>query len=481
MDTIANETGFGGLGSIGIRAGVRFGFRAGSFAGACVVLAGSAFAGPAVRTGLADAAGQGAYSLPTVSSVSFDAPTKDTSTYSNIGASGNTRPFAWMSTFPSQGRQSNLVTMFNTASRGVPTGAEASRVAVVSMTFTACTYPSGPRGVYDPSPDPWQSTLWAGGDIIVYDFFGGNTPVGVETIGAEPRYISQGPAEDGNAPVELFGARFNNGWTAASWVESGVGTPAFQNGMYNAEPIDFDDNGVERPVLFSMGETAVEFVLGDYLADDGQTYDTYFPTGAFIPNPVDGFDPNPFGIGESFAIPNGTPGHSIGGQGQQPLSLGDDLFPGHRLRFEVDVQNPAIQRYFREQFADGWLSLVVSHLALADIGLNGSYSYWLTKEGSATLPPVFDLDASTLDFRYAYFPPGDFNADGLIGPDDEAAAIWALTDPVGFGRAHPLAEAGLLTDMNGDGVTDLSDIIAIVRTISAVRAGNDTTAGAHGG
>jgi hypothetical protein len=447
---------------------------------AIVPAAGLAMAAP-IATIDADGNAKREVTLPELVTVSYDAPTKDTSTYSNIGASGNTRPFAWMSTFPGEGRQSNLVTMFNTQLRGVPTGVDAQRVLVTRMVFTACTYPSGPRATYDATPDPWQNTLWAGGDIIIYDFFGGNTPVGSEFVPAEPRYISLGPTEDGNKPVELFGARFNNGWTAGTWIESGVGTPAYQNGMYNAEPIDFDDSGAERSVLNSMGETAVEFVLGDYVGDDGQTYDTYYPTGNFLPDPVDGFDPNPFALGISFDIPNGTPGHSIAGQGQQAITLGDEIPPGHRLRFDLRVGSPDVQRYLRDQFADGWLSFVASQLAYADIGLNGSYSYWLTKEGSLTLPPVFDLDPSTLEFDYLYFPPGDFNGDGLVGPGDDAGAILALTDPEGFRREHPLLNPAALTDMDSDGDTDLADIAAIVRTINAVRAGATPATGATTG
>ncbi|MBZ0173238.1 MAG: hypothetical protein K8E66_12715, partial [Phycisphaerales bacterium] len=127
---------------------------------------------------------------PVLSTVVFDRPTKDTSTYSNIGASGNTRPYAWMSTFPGEGRQSNLVTMFDTASAGVPTGIEAARVKITRMVFTACTYPAGPRATYDASPDAWQNSLWSGGDIIIYDSWGGTTPVGTEFVPAEPRYVS---------------------------------------------------------------------------------------------------------------------------------------------------------------------------------------------------------------------------------------------------------------------------------------------------
>lgn len=447
--------------------GVRFGLEAQGVAALVVALsAGAAWGQSGVQV---DLYGGGMIGIgrPVVETVRFDQPTKDTSTYSNIGASGNTRPFVWMSTFPAEGRQSNLVTMFNTAAAGVPTDVDARRLRVTRMVFTLCTYPSGPRALYDPSPDPWQNTLWAGGEIAVYNsFINGSFQVGSVFVPAEPRYISQGPDEDNNKPVELFGAMFNNGWTAATWVESGVGTPAFQNGVYNVEPIDFDEDGNERSVLFSMGETAVEFEFGLFEGDDGLFYDTYYPTGGFLPDPVDGFDPTPFGIGRSFHIPDGTPGHSIGGQGQQPISLNDQIPPGHRLRVDVDVADPHIQRYLRDGLEEGWLTFVASQLAFADLGFNGAYSYWLTKEGSASLPGSFDLDPSTLEFDYMYYPPGDFNGDGLVDGADLAPAIKALTDPAGFERAYPLLDAAVLTDMNGDGVTDLRDVALIVAMFS---------------
>jgi hypothetical protein len=432
------------------------------------LVCGSAVALPPAGVGQGGEAGVAPVSRPERRSVFFDRPTKDTSTYSNIGASGNTRQFVWMSTFPGEGRQSCLVTMYNTGLRGVPTGADARRVLVQRMVFTVCTFPSGPRALYDATPDPWQNNLWAGGEIAVYDaFINGSVQVGSVFVSAEPRYVSLGPSEDGNKPVELFGARFNNGWTAASWVESGVGTPAFQNGMYNIEPIDFDEAGNRRDVLFSMGETAVEFVLGMFQGDDGFWYDTYYPTGNFLPDPVDGFDPRPFGIGKSYDIPDGTPGHSIGGVGQQTISLNQQIPPGHRLKIVVDVDDPWVQRYLRESFEAGWLTFVVSQLALADLGFNGSYSYWLTKEGSNSLPGAFDLDPSTLEFDYIYAPPGDFNGDGVVDPSDRGPALLAITDPEAYKRAYPLLDPSVMTDMNGDALTDLGDLVAIIELLSS--------------
>ena len=207
---------------------------------------------------------------------------------------------------------------------------------------------------------------------------------------------------------------------------------------------------------------------------DGQTYDTYYPTGNFLPDAADGFDAHPFAYGKSYVIPDGTPGHSVGGVGQGMIDLGDELPPAYRLRMDVRVDDPPIQAYLRSGLAEGWISLMASQLAIADIGLNGSYSYWLTKEGSATLPPVFDLNPSTLEFDYIEMPPGDFNGDGLIGPEDLGPAIEALTDPAGFERDHPLLDASALTDMDGDGDTDLADVAAVVRLL-----GHPATGGNH--
>ncbi len=394
------------------------------------------------------------------------APTKDTQLYANIGATGNTRPFVWCNTFPGEGRQSTLLTMFDTAAAGLPTGADAERAWILSVTYTACTWPgSGPQAGYDETVDPWQTQLWGGGDINVFNSFGGTTVIGSVFVPAEPRFIVQGPDEAGNAPAELFAVRFNNGLSAATWNESSSGTPAFTGSGYNAEPIDFDDNGNARAVFNSFGETAVEFVLGDFVGDDGNTYDTFYPTGDFLPNPQDGFDPNPFALGQSFFVPDGTPGQSLFGMGQDPLTQGELLPFGHRLRFEVDLTRPANAAYFRGGLAEGWVSLILSQAAFGDLATK-EYSYWITKEGSASLPGSLDLDASTLEITYLLPPAGDVTGDGIANLRDLVWIARELQSPGAHQRAFPGQNSRATLDQNGDGLLSFNDLVAVAREVA---------------
>ena len=47
---------------------------------------------------------------------------------------------------------------------------------------------------------------------------------------------------------------------------------------------------------------------------------------------------------------------------------------------------------------------------------------------------------------------------------DEPAALLALTDPAAFDRTFPLLDRGSLTDMDSDGDTDLTDVIAVIES-----------------
>jgi hypothetical protein len=65
-----------------------------------------------------------------------------------------------------------------------------------------------------------------------------------------------------------------------------------------------------------------------------------------------------------------------------------------------------------------------------------------------------------------YSPPGDFDGDGVIGPDDLVPALTAFTDPIGYERMFPLQSAAALTDMDGDGDTDLRDVAAAIELLT---------------
>ena len=407
--------------------------------------------------------------------VFFQSPTKDTSNYPNIGATGNTRPFVWASTFPGEGRQSSLIVMYDGAAAGLPTGAAAERIWFESITFTACTWPgTGPQAVYDTTADDWQTQLWGGGDINVFNEFGGLTVVDTVFIPAEPRYVPQTPDESDNAPLELFGVRFNNGLSAATWVEDSSGTPAWSGGVPNAEPIDFGDLVAfpeGRSVQNSFGETAIEFVIGPYTAPDGVTYDTFYPTGNFIDNPLDGFNPAPFAIGQSFDVPDGTPGQNLFGAGQTALTQGDLIPVGHRFRFDVNVRSGPVAAYFRDQLAgDGWISLMMSQAAFGDLAA-AEYSYWITKEGSASFAglPQIDLDPSTLEITYVLPVLGDVDGNGRTTTEDLIWVIRGVNDLELHQSVFPQQNSLATLDVNEDNQVNFLDIIEAVALVRATR------------
>lgn len=425
----------------------------------------SAAAGVAAAAGSATAERVGGFGTPVT--VRFSRPTKDTSTYINIGPSANTRPFVWANAYPGEGRQSNVLAMFNTGSRGVPTGNAAARVIVTRALVTACTYISGPSANYDPDADPWQSNLWPGGPYNVLDANGGTQVVDVIQTPADPRYIDLGPLERGNAPVELFAARFNNGLSAAAWVESVSGTPGVgAGGVPNAEPIDFDTRGNERAVTFNTGEDALNLIEALYPPPNGP-YLTLFPDPGQVlrPNPADGFDPRPLAIGESYDIPDGTAGHSIFGTGQVAVGRGEPLGFAHRLRFEVRTSDPTVQAYLRSNLREGWVSVFLSQLAFGDLS-GGEYSRWLTKEGSSTLPPGVVLEPTTLEFDYVLAAAGDIDLDGEVGVRDLLEGLGILLEP-GAAGADEVARV----DLDESGALDVFDLFMLLEAVDAGAAG----------
>lgn len=395
--------------------------------------------------------------------VFFSEPTKDTFTYPNIGSSGNTRLNGWSTYYPGIGRHSSIACMYDTESMGVPSG-ESGYVKVLSMEFTAVTYASGPTAHYDGSRDAPENSLWAGGEVNVFDSPGGFAVIGAVHVPADPTYIQPLANEADNAPVELFGVRFNNGLSAALWDESASGTPAYQNGRHNMIPIDFDSDGTQRDVTDNIASLPFVYTEGPFISQPGfdvpagDEYITEYPTGEFFLRPHPTFVANPFAIGKSFSIPDGTPGHSIFGEGQSVLALNDPIPPAYRLRFRVNVSNPYTQAYLRDSIHDGWITFMFSHLAFGDHA-GGAFTYWMTKEGAHKLPPAIDVDPSTLSFEYIPIPFGDMDHSGSIKLDD----LFLLVDVIGSQHTSRWSKTDRdLADVNRDGVIDIFDIIELL-------------------
>jgi hypothetical protein len=292
-----------------------------------------AFTGPAsaVPVDQAEQSSNGLHALPrpTLTTVRFAEPTKDTTTYSNIGASGQHAAVRVDEHLPGRGAAEQPADDVGHRVGGCADGSDAQRVRRRGCLHGVHVSRAARGRATTPIADRGRTRSGRAATSSSTTSSAGRRPSASETVPAEPRYISLGPGEDGNKPVELFGVRFNNEWTAATWVESGIRAPrrsrtACTTPSRSTSTATASSAGVSELDGRDRGRVR----LGIYVGDDGQTYDTYYPTGNFLPDALDGFDPSPFGSGASFDIPDGTPGHSIAGQGQQAITLGDELPPG---------------------------------------------------------------------------------------------------------------------------------------------------------
>ncbi|BCX47054.1 hypothetical protein HAHE_09620 [Haloferula helveola] len=150
------------------------------------------------------------------------------------------------------------------------------------------------------------------------------------------------PDSDIGRPVELHGAGFRNGFTAASFSESSpYGSPE-----RNAYPLGFDSAGTERDVSWNVTQ---------------------------------GFESRPWAVGTTADVAPGDP---------VPLET--------EFHFEINPNVPGIGTYLRQSLADGklWLTLSSLHPAIQQ---GGELASWLTRDDSlhilfGDLAPQLTLD-----------------------------------------------------------------------------------------
>lgn len=194
-----------------------------------------------------------------------------------------------------------------------------------------------------------------------------------------PGYV---PDSDLGRPVELVGAGFRNGYTAATYLESQVGT----NSPYGAVgPITGTNISIETRNAFGAVFNE-QGVLVDLSNNVGQT-------NASFTGPI--FDFKPWALGQN---PELTPG---------------DLVPeGTPLHFDLDLGDPWINGYLQSAMASGHLRLVLTSLhpaAQAGFGGGGAYPLWYLRETLIGSPAKLLLEGS-------WIGPTDTDQDGL--PDD---------------------------------------------------------------
>lgn len=190
------------------------------------------------------------------------------------------------------------------------------------------------------------------------------------------------PDSDSGRPVELFGAGFRGGFTAATYGENSpygfVGPFSSNNisiGTRNAFAAMYDTNGVLVDVSNDVGQHNAVW--------------TNAP-----------FDAVPWAVG---LTTNAVPGEFV------PIDS--------KLVFDIDLSDPMVAGYLARSLASGGVRLVVSSLSPAEqitpggtgLGGSGSYPQWATRENLLTDGPVLELEGTVVS---------EVDSDGDQLPDD---------------------------------------------------------------
>lgn len=220
-------------------------------------------------------------------------------------------------------------------------------------------------------------------------------------------WTSYGVADDGDGrPLELHGAGFRNGFTAATFLEGSAfrtGSGGNEEGQRNAFATDF------------LGRTARD-----------------------VSNNIrDGFDPTAWAIGQITGVAPGAP---------VPVDS--------QVVFTLNVNEPDVQEYLRRALDSGLLRLMISSLQPATTGGPqpgaGAYATFYTKEALG----AEGLWAS-LELQYRLIPPGDADGNGVVNFADITAVLTS------FGQASVNGDA------NCDGAVNFADVTAVLTSFGA--------------
>jgi hypothetical protein len=226
----------------------------------------------------------------------LEEPSQDRWMYPSNGTPGTRSQASTFSALPAASglddRWGFFLIAFDT-SEAVPPGLPAA-VYQIHSAKVAATISQDLRFTYDPSYDAWHSY--------------GTPAVPAATVDTDP-----------GRPLELHGAGFRNGWTAASFVETSSHGPA-EPGTRNAFPLGFDTGGGARDVSNNI-------------------------TGQF--------ESIPWAVGTNHSLAPGTP---------VPL---DSVFD-----FQINPSLPGVDEYLKQGLAAGriWFSLSSLHPATQQAG-----------------------------------------------------------------------------------------------------------------
>lgn len=251
------------------------------------------------------------------------------------------------------------------------------------------------------------------------------------------------PDADAGRPIELYGAGYRNGFTAATFPQGGY------YGPLNA----FTSTNIS---IATRSVYAAQFDADGQLIDVSNNVGQYNAGWTNAP-----FEAEPWAIG---VCPTATPGELVA----------DDS----KFTFDVNVADRRILGYFQDALREGYLRLVVSSLSPAaqitpggtGQGGLGSYPQWATRDNLLYDAPRLELDGVLVsdtdtdgdglpdDWENFYFggltkgPTDDPDADGYAnGEEFQRGTDPTRADPP-RGDPHPTAVSGLhLLKVGADG------------------------------
>lgn len=254
--------------------------------------------------------------------VTITEPSDDRWMYPSNSTPGTRGQASTFSALPSAGgiddRFGFLLIRFDT-SAAIPAGLDPSSYRIRSFAIRATTGQDFTFS-YDPTPDP------------------------LATFGTPEAEATESDSDSGR-PVELHGAGFRNGFTAATFEE---GSPhgSSSPGTRNAYPLGFDETGAPRDVSSNVTEA---------------------------------FDSVPWALGVTDGV---EPGESVPSETE--------------FTFHIDTTLPGVADYIRQGLAAGslWFSISSLHPATQQAG---EYASWLTRDDAihqlfGDLAPSLTLD-----------------------------------------------------------------------------------------
>lgn len=281
-------------------------------------------------------------------------------------------------------RDGQMLVGFDTSGE-VPAGLGAAQYTVLAAVLHV-TVESHLTFQYDPTPDPYRSWL----------------------LPADPDHV---PDPDPGRALELFGAAFRCGHTAATFPEDGpfcggcnCFPPNFCVSVRCAYPIDFAAGCAPRDVSNNVTEA---------------------------------FDPVPFAVGMNKGL---VPGQSV------PLDT--------VLDFQIDVEDPCVQGYLQEALDLGMIDLIVASIFPSTQQQEGTFPKLYTREH--LLVELGLVEAARLSLAVSMSVPGDADGNGTVNVTDLLILLGS------WGQCPAPCPPRCAADFDGDCQVTVSDLLILL-------------------